>query len=117
MRKMANSWMQHTVARSRRMLVAAGVVWKHQGGQDLIEYALLATFVSLVSVAEVARDGFGIDFSHTLPATPPRYDFQSLHAGLFGGHGAYQYGKRDSIQAIRAYAQSEPRRVASGSSS
>lgn len=61
-----------------------------------------------ISVAEVARYGFGRVFEHTLSNPPARYDFQSKHAGLFGGHGVYQYSKRETLQAIRAYAQSEP---------
>lgn len=61
-----------------------------------------------LSVAEVARDGFGRMFEHTLPNPPARYDFQSRYAALFGGQGAYQYSKRETLQAIRAYAQSEP---------
>lgn len=61
-----------------------------------------------ISVAEVARDGFGRVFEHTLSNPLARYDFQSNHAALFGGHGMYQYSKRETLQAIRAYAQSEP---------
>jgi hypothetical protein len=61
-----------------------------------------------ISVAEVARDGFGRVFANTLSNSPARYDFQSNHAALFGGHGVYQYSKRETLQAIRAYAQSEP---------
>jgi hypothetical protein len=37
------------------------------------------------------------------------YDFRSKHAALFGGYGGYQYSKRETMLAIRAYAQSEPR--------
>lgn len=63
-----------------------------------------------VSVAEVAGDGFNMDFDNTLDREPARYDMRSLHAQAFGGQGAYQYSKRESLQAIRAYAQSEPRK-------
>ena len=61
-----------------------------------------------VGVADVAAAAFGMAFNQSLPATPAVYDFQSRHAALFGGHGAYTYSRRESIQAIRAYAQSEP---------
>ena len=61
-----------------------------------------------VSVAEVARAGFGRTFSQTLSAPPAAYDFQSNCAALFGGRGRYQYSRRESLLAIRAYAQSEP---------
>ena len=59
------------------------------------------------SVAEVSLEGFGTPFSNAILPEPPRYDFRSLHAALFGGKGHYQYSRRESIQAIRAYAQSE----------
>lgn len=62
-----------------------------------------------VSVAEVARQGFGRDFDNRVVDTPARYDFRSRHAALFGGSGAYQYSRRESLLAVRAYAQSEPR--------
>ena len=38
---------------------------------------------------------------------------QTRHAALFGAGGRYQYSARESIQAIRAYAQSEPPAVKS----
>ena len=61
-----------------------------------------------VSVAEIAEAGFGKAFNQPQNNPPAVYDFQSRHAALFGGHGAYQYSKRDTIQAVRGYAQSEP---------
>lgn len=67
-----------------------------------------------IGVAEVAKAGFGQDFSRTLAAPPAVYDFQSNHASLFGGQGRYQYNRRETIQAIRAYAQTEPRTIKPG---
>jgi len=61
-----------------------------------------------ISVAEVAAEGFGKTFDHALASPPASYDFQSVHAALFGGHVRYQYSKRETLLAIRAYAQSEP---------
>lgn len=60
-----------------------------------------------LSVASVAREGFGRDFDAEHPAAPARYDMRSRHAGLFGADGAYQYDRRASLSAIRAYAQGE----------
>jgi len=62
-----------------------------------------------ISVAEVAAEGFGVTFDQVLFGEAASYDMRSVHAALFGGTGAYQYSKRETIQAIRAYAQSEPR--------
>ncbi len=66
-----------------------------------------------VSVRRVARDGFGLAFENVLERDVAAYDFRSQHAALFGGSGAYQYSARESLAAIRAYAQSEARSVPS----
>lgn len=60
-----------------------------------------------VSVEQVACDGFNRVFQQTVAPSPIRYDMRTLHAELFGGHAGYQYSRRESLQAIRAYAQSE----------
>ena len=57
-----------------------------------------------VSVADVALQGFGREFTQQLPGVPARYDMQTR----YGRKGRYQYTARETIQAIRAYAQSEP---------
>jgi len=61
-----------------------------------------------ISVAEISEAGFGNIFNQTLAQPPAAYDLQSKYASLFGGQGAYQYSRRDTILAVRAYAQSEP---------
>lgn len=61
-----------------------------------------------ISVAEVSLQGFGRPFEQVKDGASARYDMQSCHAGLFGGQGAYQYSVRETLLAIRAYAQSEP---------
>lgn len=62
-----------------------------------------------VSVADVSALGFGKPFDQTQPSQPARYDLRSQHATVFGGVGVYQYSARESVQAIRSYAQSDPR--------
>lgn len=64
-----------------------------------------------ISIATVARLGFGRIFRNVLAGPPAAYDMTSRHASLFGGQGGYQYGARESLLAIRAYAQSEPRQA------
>ena len=61
-----------------------------------------------MSVADVSTNGFAKPFDHELENTPARYDMQTCHAEIFGGMGRYQYSARETTQAIRAYAQSEP---------
>ncbi len=58
-------------------------------------------------VADVSQQGFGKSFTHTLAGVPARYDMQTRHAQIFGSVGRYQYNLRETIQAIRAYSQSE----------
>lgn len=61
-----------------------------------------------LSIAEIADECFGRDFGNTLDRPPAAYDLHSRHAGVFGGSGPYLYSRRESLLAIRAYAQSEP---------
>ena len=61
-----------------------------------------------ISVADVARECFGRSFEQTLPKAPATYDMRTRHAREFGVSGHYQYSLRETVQAIRAYAQSEP---------
>lgn len=61
-----------------------------------------------ISVAEISAAGFGRDFHQVLSSPLLNYDMRSVHAPLFGGTGNYQYCRRETIQAVRHYAQSEP---------
>lgn len=61
-----------------------------------------------ISVADVSKLGFGKPFDQALANPPATYDLRSRHALLFGATGHYQYSTRETILAIRAYAQSEP---------
>lgn len=60
-----------------------------------------------ISVANVSFNGFGKAFNQILPNVPIEYDMRTIHAQVFGSSGFYQYSSRETIQAIRAYAQSE----------
>jgi len=62
-----------------------------------------------ISVAEVSEQGFGKYFDHQGPNALVRYDLRTRHAAIFGATGGYQYSQRETLQAVRAYAQSEPR--------
>ncbi|MEC5216795.1 dTDP-4-dehydrorhamnose reductase [Actimicrobium sp. GrIS 1.19] len=66
-----------------------------------------------ISVAEVSRQGFGKPFEHALEGVAATYDMQTRYANIFGAPGNYQYSSRETIQAVRAYAQSEARTIKS----
>lgn len=61
-----------------------------------------------ISVAEVSQQGFGKAFTNTLSNPAAIYDLQTRHAQVFGASGRYQCSARETIQAVRTYAQSEP---------
>ncbi len=61
-----------------------------------------------ISVEDVSLQGFGRPFAQILENPPARYDVQTRYAQIFGSSGNYQYRARETLQAIRAYAQSEP---------
>jgi len=62
-----------------------------------------------ISVADVSQFGFGKPFSQPTANPAAVYDMRTRHAAIFGGIGHYQYSQRETIQAIRAYAQAEPK--------
>lgn len=64
-----------------------------------------------ISVSEVSEAGFGHPFENYVLDYPPVYDFQTAYAAQLGGIGRYTYSKRETIEAIRAYAQTEPRAI------
>lgn len=66
-----------------------------------------------VSVSSIASLGFGRPFSNELAGPSATYDFQSKHAHVFGGQGPYQYSARETLLAVRSYAQSEPLSITS----
>ncbi|MBK9441217.1 MAG: NAD(P)-dependent oxidoreductase [Comamonadaceae bacterium] len=61
-----------------------------------------------ISVADVSQRGFGKAFDQILANTPATYDMRTRYAQIYGTSGHYQYSARDTIQAVRTYAQSEP---------
>ncbi|WP_234083947.1 NAD-dependent epimerase/dehydratase family protein [Enterobacter quasiroggenkampii] len=60
-----------------------------------------------VSVEQIARDGFGFEFNLQQDSHPVVYDMRSIHGELFNGTQNYQYSVKDTILAVRHYAQSE----------
>jgi dTDP-4-dehydrorhamnose reductase len=59
--------------------------------------------------ATVAEQGFGRKLQAKGAQNSAHYDLHTRYAEAFGGSGPYTYDARASLQAIRTYAQSEPR--------
>jgi nucleoside-diphosphate-sugar epimerase len=62
-----------------------------------------------VSVADVARAAFGMEFTNEVAASPARYDVHTRHARLFGGAGEYVEDKTQELAAIAAFVAAERR--------
>lgn len=60
-----------------------------------------------VSVADVARAGFGLEFTNEVAPMPARYDMHSKHATLFGGMGPYVESKLDELAGIAEFVKRE----------
>jgi hypothetical protein len=61
-----------------------------------------------LTVSDVSKQGFGKAFHNAPAGKPAAYDMRTCHAGIFDAASAYQYSARETILAVRAYAQSEP---------
>ena len=60
-----------------------------------------------VSTKIISKEGFGRDFHNEFSSAPANYDMQTKYADIYGVNGLYQYSSKESIQAVRTYAQSE----------
>lgn len=63
-----------------------------------------------LSVRDIARECFNLDFDNKLSHTPTSYDFQTELSHLYYNNQPYQYSKKETLLAIRAYAQSEAKK-------
>lgn len=68
-----------------------------------IRLANLAT--EPVAVRRIATEAFGLDAAGSEVETPPRYDFRTRHAEVFGGRGAYVLDADAVVAGIRAFAE------------
>lgn len=63
-----------------------------------------------ISVKELASSCFGIEFNNEINDNYPNYNFITAHSKMYDSSTLnYQYSIKDSILAIRAYIQSEPK--------
>ncbi len=64
-----------------------------------------------VSVEDIAELGFGRTFDNLLDKPAAVYDMRSRYGAAFGSRTPYQYSAKETLQAVRAYAQSETRKT------
>jgi nucleoside-diphosphate-sugar epimerase len=64
-----------------------------------------------VSIREVAREAFGIEFANDPGGTPPRYDVRTSHAAVFGGADGYLETREQVFAGLRAFVAAERRRL------
>jgi len=62
-----------------------------------------------VSVSDVARAAFDIEFTNEVASTVARYDIHTKHASLFGGEGQYTQTKIAELAGISAFVTGERR--------
>lgn len=63
-----------------------------------------------VSVADVARAAFDIEFTNEVSPSPARYDVHTRHASVFGGSNPYVERKTDTLSHIAAFVSMERKR-------
>ncbi|MGF6695317.1 nucleoside-diphosphate-sugar epimerase [Metapseudomonas resinovorans] len=83
-------------------------LWRDIQVAQAARLQLVHLAVEPISVTQIAQSGFSLTFRNQLDAAPVQYDMQSRHADIFGARGRYQYGAKESLQAIIDYARSEP---------
>jgi nucleoside-diphosphate-sugar epimerase len=65
-----------------------------------------------VSVAEVARSAFGMEFENHVVERPARYDLRTIRAPVFGGAAPYLESREEVLGGIRAFVVQERGRSA-----
>lgn len=72
--------------------------------------SLLHLTAEPLSVSDIAKDCFNLNFDNKLSDTPASYDFQTELSQLFDSEQPYQYTRKEILLAIRSYAQSEAKK-------
>tara|TARA_A100001011_G_C14305751_1_gene843029 strand:+ start:70 stop:858 length:789 start_codon:yes stop_codon:yes gene_type:complete len=62
-----------------------------------------------MKVEEISKIGFNKLFVNKINKIAPKYDFKTIHAKLYKNNLNYQYNKDEIFQAIKYYAQNEPK--------
>jgi hypothetical protein len=84
-------------------------LWRDIQSADAAELALVNFATEPVSVRDVAREAFGLDFGNVPDHAPARYDMRSRHAALFGGRDGYLYSRAQVLGELRGFMERERR--------
>jgi nucleoside-diphosphate-sugar epimerase len=68
-----------------------------------LELTLVHLPTEPVSVADVACEGFGIDFKNEVSPAPARYDVHTRYAQLFGGSNPYVETRTETLERIATF--------------
>lgn len=82
-------------------------LWRHIEIARNARLSLVNIATEPITVQEVAREAFGLDFTNEPGPPPPRYDMRTKHAGLFGGHGGYLFGRDRVLSELKAFVDAE----------
>ena len=75
------------------------------------ELSLVNFATEPVTVREVARHAFGIEFANDLGRLPPRYDVRTKHAAIFGGSDGYLESREQVLDGLKSFVESERNRL------
>jgi hypothetical protein len=78
-------------------------LWGHIEAALAAGISLLNLATEPLAAADVYRAVRGGVFQNELASPPPRYDFRTKHAALFGGSGGYVFGKEQVLSDIAAF--------------
>jgi nucleoside-diphosphate-sugar epimerase len=82
-------------------------LWADVQRSECLGVGLIHFATEPITVHEVARHAFGIEFNNRPSSAPARYDFRSRHADRLGGTDGYLYRRREVLDEIRAFVENE----------
>lgn len=88
-------------------------VWGDIGRVRDLGLALVNIATEPLSMRDIARDAFGLDFENPAAPEPAHYDFRSRYAELFGGRDGYLYDRGQVMADLTDFVRVERARIES----
>jgi hypothetical protein len=82
-------------------------LWRDVQTANDAELPLVNFATEPVSVRDVARAAFGLDFTIDTGQPPARYDMRTKHATLFGGRDGYLSSREQVLADLKAFVERE----------